>query len=411
MARPSVGETSWDDVKHASARRHEEEKSPPPAVTGDRWERIRSEARALAPGMFGYLLWVEKCCVDGGLHPMDRQWIWHFEQFYESGKFIDLGRGGLRSAKSASVCRAITAESLMIERRLEPSIVGVCPVISSKISEANDRFDTIIAILRACGFRDLAGKRSPETEHFTFIASGGGSQARVISLLDSQGHSIKFQIQPANEASAAGFTGIAGFGDELDLWGKLTGANPAAKVVEILVTRYTTQPEAKLHLWSATYDRKSHHAAMISDGDTPLQRVARLGIDGAVKDMNDRQRLARIIKSTDPDLLAMSDPNSTDIPTWVSNPVAPIEDCYAKSGSLRRMFALYGGRPDLSGGGDGAGQCALAASINARLARRLGKTKAPIAGQANVHVPFPGEEDYPPPRHRRATSWRTRKAF
>src|SRR5262249_27944341 len=153
-------------------------------------------------------------------------------------------------AKSASVCRAIAAEVLLLERRLEESIVGVCPVMSSNMREAGDRFDTVKSILRACGLQDVTGVRGQEPEEHAFKTMGGGQQALVIALQDSQRHAVEFRIYPASEVGAAGFTGIAGFGDELDLWGKAGGANPASRVVEVLVTRYTTQPEAKLHLMS-----------------------------------------------------------------------------------------------------------------------------------------------------------------
>jgi hypothetical protein len=62
-------------------------------------------------------------------------------------------------------------------------------------------------------------------------------------------------------------------------------------------------------------------------------------------------RLARSIGSTDPLLIASPlSPESPDIPSWVTNPIAPIESAYAKAkGDLREMFSLYGGRLSLAG--------------------------------------------------------------
>lgn len=373
-ASGAVDAEGWRRAAEASAAREAEDTGRMDA-SAERWARAREKARELGgDGSMGHLLWVERRCVEAKLHAMDPQWLFHFDEFYGSGKFLDVGRFGLRAAKSDSVCRAIVAEVLFIERRLEPSMVGVCPVMSANMREAGDRFDTIKANLRACGLQDLTGMRGKEAEDNAFKTMGGGQQALVIALQDAQAHPVEFRIYPASEVGAAGFTGIAGFGDELDLWGKATGANPASRVIEILVTRFTTQPEAKLHLMSATYDRESFHAALIDKGDTPLQRVARLGLNGALRDAADRRRLAAKIQSTDPLLLAPGDPNSTDIPSWVSNPVAPIEDCYAKSdGNLRRMFALYGGRPEFAGDtANMEAQCVLAARVTERLAERFG---------------------------------------
>lgn len=328
---------------------------PPPLVTGGEtswvsiWSQIRKEAAELAAGEFGQLLWVERACVKAGMHPLDRQWLWHFQEFYASKKRLDVGRFGLRAAKSDSNCRAVTAEVLLSSRRLEPGFVGVCPVMSSNMTEADDRFDTIVQVLSACGLTDLTGIRQPEEEGFQ--RAGGGSSARVISLRDAQGYKVEFRIYPASISGAAGFTGIAGFCDEVDLWGKEAGANPAKRVFEVLLARYATQPTAKLHVMSASYHRDSEHASMVAAGDTPLQRVARLGVDGAAKDTEARATLAVAIGSRDPLLLTPADPKSTDIPCWVSNPVAPIEACYALAkGDIKRLLFLYGGRLNLLGG-------------------------------------------------------------
>ncbi len=327
---------------------------PPPLVTGGQtswvaiWQKIRQEAADIAPGEYGQLLWVERACVKAGMHALDRQWLWHFQEFYASRKRVDVGRFGLRAAKSDSNCRAITAEVLLTPRRLEPGVVGVCPVMSANMSEADDRFDTIVQVLSACGMTDLTGIRRPEEEGFQ--RSGGGSTARVISLRDAEDQPVEFRIYPASISGAAGFTGIAGLCDEVDLWGKEAGANPAKRVFEVLFARQATQPTAKLHVMSASYHPESEHAAMIAAGDTPLQRVARLGVDGAAKDTEARARLAVAIGSRDPLLLTPADPKSTDIPCWVSNPVAPIEECYAfAKGDIRRMMFLYGGKLNLSG--------------------------------------------------------------
>jgi hypothetical protein len=312
-------------------------------------DRIISEASALSEGLYGYFLWIEQKCTAAGMHPCDPQWLWHFREFYESGKMIDVGRFGLRAGKSVSVPRALAAEVLLVSRRLEKGQVGVCPIMAQNMREAADRFSTMRQILHACGLVDNTGHRTEDEEGF--VCSGGGSTALKIVMRDFEGHDVEVRVYPASISGAAGFTGIAGFCDELDLWGRDEAANPAKRVVEILTTRYTTQPQAKLHLMSATYNPKSAHAEMIAAGDTPLQRVARLGAEGAKKDEDERSRLARSFSLADKLLTEKADPQSTDIPSWVSNPITPIEECYKKSGGdLRRMFALYGARVASVGG-------------------------------------------------------------
>lgn len=357
----------------------------------DAFERIREEARALGGTNvnMGHLLWVERKRVDAGLHALDPMWLYHFEDFYLSDKMIDIGRFGVRAAKSDSVCAAIVAESVLMRRTLEPTIIGVCPVMSSNMREAGDRFETIKGNLRAIGMRDL-GNRAPPDES-GFKTSGGGNAALVIEMFDAQGHAIEFRIYPASESGAAGFTGIAGFGDELDLWGKPGGANPAGKTIRVLVSRYTTQPQAKLHLMSATYDRESEHARMIDNGDTARQRVARLGARGAAKDYAERLRLAASIMSSDPLLVAPPlPPDCPDIPCWVTNPIAPIEEAYKKAdGNLVEMFALYGGRLALAGGGSMTLEDArFIAEQNRALSQPLGAVPANgMRSDGLLHVP------------------------
>ena len=365
---------------------------PPPLITSGEtpwvtvWAQIRRDAAQLAAGEFGQLLWVEQACVKAGMHPLDRQWLWHFQEFYASKKRMDVGRYGLRAAKSDSNCRAITAEVLLTPRRLEPGFVGVCPVMSSNMGEADDRFDTIVQVLSACGLTDLTGLRLPQEDGFQ--RSGGGSSARVISLRDAQGYKVEFRIYPASISGAAGFTGIAGFCDEVDLWGKEAGANPAKRVFEVLLARYATQPTAKLHVMSASYHHDSEHAAMIAAGDTALQRVARLGADGAAKDTEARATLAVSVGSRDPLLLTPADPKSTDIPCWVSNPIAPIEQCYSLAkGDIKRMMFLYGGRLNPSAG--------RAAVMGLEDLRYLGERNRQLCSGAGQRGELMGFDDLP----------------
>jgi hypothetical protein len=419
--KPSPPEKPQPPPKPAAPTQSTEVRDAAESVTG--WDRVRREALALGdpsdPELYRYLLWVEGRAMAFGMHALDPSWKRHFRAFYSSGKFVDVGRFGVRAAKSDSVMYAIMGEVLLNLRSLQADKTGVCPIMSSNMREAGDRFDTAKALLRAVGFRDLTGSKAA-VEPRSFKASGGGNAALVIELLDSQDHPVEFRVYPASEAGAAGFTGIAGFGDELDLWGKATGANPASKVLRVLRSRYTTQPEAKLHLMSATYDRESEHAQLIKNGDTMGQYVARLGIEGAAYDFEQRMRLAKLIDSKDPMLCGpMLPPSCADIPCWVTNPITPIEEAYAKAdGDLRIMFALFGGRLEASGGGGGAAQCIYAARVTAALSDRMnGRTRIASPDYVEpmkIKGARPGDARYDGREIGRAqprVDWRQRKAF
>ncbi len=320
----------------------------------DKWARVREVAAALGPEKIGYLHWVDRACINASpkLHPMDPVWLDHYCRFYESGKRVDVARKGLRAGGSDSSCRVIVAELLLLEKSLEPGLECVGLVVSANTADGEDRFDTIKQNLRACGFREITSRpRADESEDGRYRTGGGGNAGRVISFADAQGNPVQYRITAANEAGVASCTAGAALGDELDLWGRKEGKNPAKKIVEVLITRISTCPGAVVHLMSATYDRDSEHAIMMAAGDTVRQRVSRLGELGARLDTEARGRLATTLCSSDPLLLTPGDPLSTDLPTWVTNPTkCPIETCYElANGDLARMVSLYGGRPDIAG--------------------------------------------------------------
>jgi hypothetical protein len=373
--------TAPRDKASAAIFRPDEEDAPrlQSPREADKWARVREEAAALGPEKIGYLHWVDKACVDARprLHPMDPVWLDHYCRFYESGKRVDVARKGLRAGGSDSSCRVIVAELLLLEKTLEPGLECVGLVVSAVTKDCEDRFDTIKENLRACGFRELKGRsKEDEDDDGRYRTAGGGNTGNSITLRDAQGNPIEFRISAANEAGVASCTAGAALGDELDLWGRKEGKNPASKIVEVLITRISSVPGAVVHLMSATYDRDSHHAKMIRDGDTVRQRVSRLGAHGAQLDTEARGRLASLICSSDPLLLTPGDPMSTDLPTWVCNPYkVPIETCYELAdGDLARMISLYGARPDLTVSGDDNGTDARA-QIMGIDARRAGLSR------------------------------------
>jgi hypothetical protein len=363
---PGAVPVSWQDVERVSAERDEGDDALP--TPGDACARIRAEAeRAYGPGHIATLLWIDARCQAAGMHALDP---WHVENqraYYESGKPVDVEGIGLRGAKSVTKCRALVNDAIFQRRDIDPGTVGVIPIMSADRTEATDRFYTLRKILGACGVRSTREEDAGDyrglgiNTEFTpsTLPSGGG----VIKTVDSQGHPIEFRVYPARINGAVGYTAIAGLCDEVDLWPVDLGvstedvaqrkalgrANPADVVLDRLLERFTTTlASAHLYIVSATYrGRDSAHVRKLQEGDTPIQRVARLGVLGAQRDEEARRRLAASICSDDPRLLAPADPMSTEIPAWVTNPAAPIESCYALSrGRLGAMFGRYGARPD-----------------------------------------------------------------
>lgn len=372
-AAKEASRTDWSraaqvsaEISAEEAQRMLDEAEEQECEPNDRWMLARYEAAAIEPGHIGTLLWIDARCQKAGMHALDP---WHVDDmrlYYASKKPVQAERIGLRGAKSVTKCRALVNDALFETRNIDQSVVGVIPVMSADRTEATDRFHTIRAVLLACGVASTKKDDAPPfpgglMSEFTSstLPSGGG----VIKTVDSQGHVIEFRIYPARITGAIGYTAVAGLCDEVDLWPVDLGvsvedvasrsakgrANPADVVLDRLLERFTTTlASAHLYIVSASYrGQDSAHARKIAEGDTTIQRVARLGAIGAERDKAARRRLAEAIGSTDPRLFAPADPMSTDIPAWVSNPAAPIEACYALSRNrIGPMFGRYGGRPD-----------------------------------------------------------------
>ena len=374
-----------------------------------RWSNIRADAaRRFGPGDFGQLLWMDERCAKAGMHALDDWWREDIAGFYASGKPEHAGRLGLRGAKSTSIPRPLSRDALFTERTLDPTVPGVIPIISVDKTEADGRFETIRGTLRACG---MAPKKPDDSSvpilpdgiggiyESSTLASGGG----VIYFKDSQGHALEFRVYAAKVAGVVGYTGVGGFCDEVDLWVDDRGVNPAERVLDLLGKRFTTQRAARLYAFSASYYPNSAHKRKIDEGDTMLQHLARLGPIGAARDDEARARLAATIKSTDPRLLAKADPSSPDVPSWVTNPLVTIEDCYARSKEkLGPMFALYGGRAHEAAGPKGSATwtaedwAAHREAMRGMQPARTGETDF-----ARLHFdPFSGGEIAAPARYR-----------
>lgn len=321
------------------------------------WARCHREAEALAPasgagrGKIAALRWVDAKCAAAGLPRLSPWWRGAFETFFDSEKIVCLVRAGLRSGKSYSTCRPVIADMLFQSRVLPRGEDGVCPVVSASKEEANNRFGNLKEVLLACGIRE-ATKESEKADKTRFSATGSSVGGGEIVYYDFEGHRVVLRVKPATLTGLAGFTGVAGFCDEIDLWKGEGSVNPATQVFDIALSRFSTQPAARLFVISASYQKYSLHAALIEKGSTPLVHVATLGQDGANLDNLKRLELAAILADKNmldrkaADLLfANADPTSPDIPAWVSNPTVDMWQCFLQSKlDVENMLVRNGGR-------------------------------------------------------------------
>jgi hypothetical protein len=321
-----------------------------------RWARLHDEFNACGPGQLGSLRWIDTRCQKAGLRALDPWFDWHFGDFYASGKRIDKMLGGLRLGKSSSVCPALI-NTLTKQHDVDGGTKLAIPIMSVRREEADDRFYTLCKILSACG---VAPKKEDDQTGLFLPGGFGGeySQARnalsgggQIKVKDSQGHDIEIRCFPARISGSVGYTSFAAFGDEIDTWpdDPELHANPAEVIVDGLGERTTTQPEAEIFLFSASYHGpETYHARnVLKTGNTITDYCGHLGTLGAERDTAARHRLAALLKSDDPRLLAIADPMSRSVPAWVGNPnKAPIETCYGLAKEdIGRMLGRYGAQP------------------------------------------------------------------
>ncbi len=384
--KPAVNLAAWasatTSAEAAAARSRIEIVADMSDGDAARWARLHEEFAACGPGQLGSLRWIDARCQKAGLRGLDPWFDWHFGDFYRSGKRTDKMLGGLRLGKSSSVCPALI-NTLTNVHDIDGGTKVAIPIMSVRREEADDRFYTLCKILSACGVSPkkeddqtglfLPGGFGGEYSSARNALSGGGQ----IKVKDSQGHDIEIRCFPARISGSVGYTSFACFGDEIDTWpdDPELHANPAEAIVDGLGERTTTQPEAEIYLFSATYSGPNtfHVRNVLKVGDTMTHYTGHLGALGAERDTAARHRLAAMLKSDDPRLLAIADPMSRSIPAWVGNPhKAAIETCYGLAKEdIGRMLGRYGARPDENDHNENGGDArAQIMGIDARRSER-----------------------------------------
>ena len=296
----------------------EPEPDPDPPPEPEPWrldkEQISQEAAELAPGMFGYLLWVDQRVVDYGMPRMSDWWRFAISGFYASGKRWGIFRVGRGGGKSTTLTRIAATEGLFAERQIPPGQRWIWPFISINTEDAGRRIVEIASVLRAVGL-------TPE------IKRPNGRP--TIELVDVNAQTIAF-ISLAS--SISGVSGPSTIGATLDEEAKLRdrakNANPATEILASLVQTFRARDGIRGIRCSSAWNNLGSHAQAIAEGDTSANFVARLGeqflqsaIDGLLdvadfesatggKDIGDKIRAyARTLTAESP-----------NVPTWIANP-------------------------------------------------------------------------------------------
>lgn len=325
------------------------------------WERYTHDP-------IGRLRAIEIVLSSSGFHPMSPFWDEQFELFYKSKKLQFTGRIGRRGGKSSDVCRAAVSEVVGTERALPPGESGTCPIISHTMPEANDRLDTIEAIIKALAFRQV--EKIPE-EFGTYQRTTELGR-KLIRTLDVKRNVVEWVVFPASINGVSGFTAICALCDEASKWrDDKTGANPASVVLASLRPCFATQPDAHLYLISSAFSTIDAHHDAIEEGDTDIQYLVRLGERGACSDIEQRMRAVHAFETQAQlleqqgkqinasiatrrakslrDSVANIDPLSPNISTWVANPSLTIERTLLLEADFATWLREYASIPTGSG--------------------------------------------------------------
>lgn len=301
------------------------------------WQRFTADP-------MGRLRAIDAVLAQSGFHPMSAWWDETFALFYASGKLQFTGRIGRRGGKSSDVSRVAVSEGIGTPRTLPPGEAGTWPIISHTMPEANDRLDTIEAILKALAFRAVD---SPPEEFGTYQRTTELGR-KLIRSLDISRNVIEWVVFPASINGVSGFTAIGASCDEAAKWrDDKTGANPASVVLASLRPCFATQPDAHLYLISSAFSTIDAHHDAIEEGDTDIQFLARLGERGAIIDRAERERGVAAFEAREREQVAAGlladaaitraradalrasivtvQADSPNVPTWATHPALTID--------------------------------------------------------------------------------------
>lgn len=226
------------------------------------------------------------------------EWHRQIERWYTSGVLQFVGRVGRGGGKSSTICRLAVCEALYGKHHINPGDTGIVTIVSASKDDANDRLETIRAILIALGYSAVRRGTPPGPKHFL-------ESAEEISIPHLR---VAFRVYAASFRALSGFTSIFIFLDEVAKWrDEKTGVSPATEVFASVSATRRSKPK-KIALISSPLGLKDLHADLFAQGDTDAQIV-------------------------------------WHAPTWVANPTVTEADCRTQEPNEVRFQREYGAIP------------------------------------------------------------------
>ncbi len=318
---------SAEQEESERAERAQERPSTPDGAPALDIGTIAREAAQLAPGPFGFFLWLEKRLVAAGFPAVSPWWLATLRRFYASGKRWLVVMAGRGAGKSTLLTRVAVAEALFQPRTTPPGETWVWPFVSVATADARRRIMQIQAILGAIGITVRVSYPQGHPTIDTAVRRNEKGKEEGFAFTDLRGNPIAFVAFASTIAALSGPTSIGGTVDEeAKLRGE--GANPSAEVIATLLQTFRARPGIRGIRCSSAWVTAGSHYDAVNAGDTAANHVARIGADFLPAVVSGLEAVARWeeeraegeeaerIRAHARSLTA----ESTNVPTWLGNP-------------------------------------------------------------------------------------------
>lgn len=283
----------------------------PPALDA---ERIAAAARELAPGPFGYLLWVNAAMVNVGFPELSPWWRFTIEDFYESEKQWLIVGGGRGLGKSTVLEQIAVVGNVFSARQMPPGQRWIWPFISIGRPDSHRRIVGIQAILSAASIPIERIVHAP---------------VPMIDLLDVHGNPVAFAALASTIAGVSGPSTTGCTIDEEDkLFNKDASANPSREILAAVVQTFRARPGIVGVRSSSPWKGSGSLSEAIRQGDTSANYVARVGnrfvsvvVDGLNEVATWEEQQGDIVAAQKIRAYALTvTATCPNIPTWLGNP-------------------------------------------------------------------------------------------
>lgn len=317
---------------------------------GGRWERVREEAAALGPGLFGCLLWLEGRIGDHNrsapawdqLPAMPAPLVGIFRDFWASGKQELLIRAGRGFGKSTMFCRPTLVECLFGPRVVNGGEIAIWPELSVDMDEANLKVSVLERLLKLAGFR--VGEPEDEGSFATRKQERGRTR---IQFQNAEHERIEIRVYPATVNALSGPTLKGGRHDEEAKWkaSSKDGTNSAEDVLDAEAGAFRGRPQAHLYRVSSAWRTEGPHFVDVEAGDTPSRHVAKIGGEFLPLALAGFEARARVSTPADAAEIrayaATLTADSPNLPSWFNPSLDPAA---LKARSVRVFLREYGSR-------------------------------------------------------------------